>query len=133
MSPLNNLREFKQYRQALRRDSTKAEAILWLYLRQRSFHGYKFRRQHGIGPYIVDFYCPRLKLAIELDGSQHFQPDALVYDRRRDAAIQSNGIKVIRFINSDIFNHLDSVLDALGVVVKKRGRLLGHPIDGESE
>jgi len=59
-------------RRALRRDGIDAEAVLWLYLRAKRFGGLKFRRQHPCGPYILDFYCPRALLAIELDGGQHF-------------------------------------------------------------
>ena len=71
----------------------------------------KFRRQHGIGPYIVDFYCPEKRLVIEIDGDSHYNPDTQIYDRKRDDFMKSLGLQVMRFTNQDILEKLDSVLD----------------------
>jgi very-short-patch-repair endonuclease len=103
----------------LRRDSTSAEAVLWSHLRAKRFVGFKFRRQHPCGAYILDFYCPRRQLAVELDGGQHFEPCAQAYDERRTAYLGRCGIKVIRFGTDLVFRELTAVLDviarALGV------------------
>ena len=65
---INNLKKYKNVRKMLRKNMTKEEVKLWCILKSKNFNNYKFRRQHGIGPYIVDFYCPKLKLVVELDG-----------------------------------------------------------------
>ena len=89
----------------LRQNMTEAERRLWLQFRLREHFGCRFRRQHPIGPYIVDFICTAKKLVIELDGSQHLEQDA-----NRDACLQLKGYTVLRSWNAKIFNELDSVL-----------------------
>ena len=101
-------------RRALRRTSTDAEAALWSQLRAKRLAGFKFRRQHPLGPYILDFYCPARRLAVELDGGQHFEPYAQAYDRRRTAYLRQAGIDVLRFPNDVLFKELPAVLDAIG-------------------
>lgn len=91
----------------------KAEWILWKYLRNKQFYDLKFRRQHGIGRYVVDFYCPELKLVIELDGSSHFEEGAKEYDQLRQSEIEQLGICFIRFTNQQIYHDLDGVLERL--------------------
>lgn len=93
----------------LRRDMTKEERKLWyLFL-----HDYpvRFRRQEIIGHYIVDFYCHRAKLAIELDGAQHYEEAALAYDRERTAYIRTQGIDVMRLTNLDVFRAVNRRID----------------------
>ena len=87
----------------------KAEIILWSVLKGKKMKGYKFRRQHGIGSFIVDFYCPELKLAIELDGSQHLEQENLEYDKKRTQYLNSLNIKVIRFLNNEVLNNIGEV------------------------
>lgn len=82
----------------LRRSATEAEASLWHHLRNRSLTGCKFRRQHALGPYIVDFACIEYRLVVELDGSQHM--DA-AHDEVRTLWLQTNGYRVLRFWNND--------------------------------
>ena len=92
----------------LRKNSTPAEKILWNHLRNRQLYGLKFRRQHPIPPFIVDFYCAKIHLVIEVDGEIHnFQQDQ---DQSRQEWLEENGYKVIRFTNDQIFNQLDWVL-----------------------
>ena len=86
---------------------------LWSRLRVRQLQGLKFRRQHGIGPYIVDFYCPEQSLVIEVDGDRHTDVDQIVKDQLRDRYFQSLGLRVIRYINDDIVKSLDRVLEDL--------------------
>ncbi len=92
---------------------TGQEARLWSRLRARQLQGLKFRRQHGIGPYIVDFYCSEQSLVIEVDGDSHADADQIVKDQRRDRYFQSLGLRVIRYINDDILKNLDGVLEDL--------------------
>lgn len=97
----------EERRKNLRNSLTREEAILWNRLKS-SYLGYKFRRQHGIGNFIADFYCPTKKLVIELDGSQHLENQE--YDRERSDYFESLGIKVARFWNSDVNNNIDGVV-----------------------
>ena len=86
---------------------TEQEVRLWYYLKGKRFN-VKFRRQHGIGPYIADFYCREKNLVIELDGAQHL--DNKDYDRQRDAYFAKLGITVIRFWNNEVMNNIDGVI-----------------------
>ena len=109
-----------QRRRDLRRNGTNAETVLWYQLRAKRFEGFKFRRQHPCGAYILDFYCAREGLAIELDGGQHFEANAEAYDERRTAYLRRRGIRVLRFSNNIVFGNLAGVLEtiasALGVL-----------------
>jgi very-short-patch-repair endonuclease len=96
---------------------TGAEARLWSRLRAKQFHGLKFRRQHGIGPYIVDFYCPDRSLIIEVDGDVHAEEYRIKKDRQRAAYLHALGLQVIRYTNDDILTNLDGVLEDLETVV----------------
>jgi very-short-patch-repair endonuclease len=94
----------------LRRDSTDAERRMWSALRDRRLLRYKFRRQHPIGPYIVDFACTRHALVIELDGGQHADSAA---DIQRMAWLESEGWKVIRFWNNDVLSNTSGVIETI--------------------
>jgi very-short-patch-repair endonuclease len=107
------------HRRALRAGCTDAEVALWFHLRDRRTSGFKFRRQHPIGPFIVDFYCPERHLAIALDGGQHFEPAAQAYDERRTAFLQNQGIAVLRFSNDLIFQELQAVLEMIFRAVRE--------------
>ena len=100
-------------RRALRRNNTDAEAALWSQLRAKRLVGFKFRRQHPCGPYILDFYCPCRHLAVELDGGQHFEPAAEDYDHRRTAFLSRRGIRVLRFQTDLVFREPIAVLEAI--------------------
>lgn len=89
------------------------EIILWAQLKNKQLSGYKFRRQFSIGRYVVDFYCPALKLAIEIDGDSHFIDSVEEYDRVRQSFIESFGIKFLRFTNLDIMNNLNNALEQI--------------------
>lgn len=99
----------KSRRKELRNNSTPAEKQLWRLLQQSNLGGYKFRRQHSVGAYILDFYCTEEKLAIELDGDSHFTDDAMLYDRERTAYLNALNIKVLRFLNTDVYDNLNAV------------------------
>ena len=97
----------------LRSDMTGPETRLWSRQRARQLQGLKFRRQHGIGPYIVDFYCPEQFLVIEVDGDSHADADQILKDQLRDRYFQSLGLRVVRYINDDILKNLDRALEDL--------------------
>ena len=97
----------------LRANATDAERILWAALREFKHSGVHFRRQAPIGRYIVDFVCHSSKVVIELDGSQHGEVDARVYDEVRTAFLNSRGYRVVRFSNHEVFRNRDSVVDAI--------------------
>ena len=126
MPHLHNRLELNERRRKLRNTATKAEILLWLQVKQRGVVGYKFRRQHSVGRYILDLYCPKLKLAVELDGGQHFEPAIQAHDRERDAWLKSFGIIVVRITNDEVLKNLDGVIDRLTVVVRRRAKFLDH-------
>ncbi|MEW6093281.1 MAG: vitamin B12 dependent-methionine synthase activation domain-containing protein, partial [Chloroflexota bacterium] len=97
----------------LRQNATDAEKLIWSILRNRGLYGAKFRRQHPVAGYILDFYCHEAKLALELDGSQHRDKSQKKYDGERTNILQGEGIKVIRFWNDDILNKTDMVLSVI--------------------
>jgi very-short-patch-repair endonuclease len=97
----------------LRSRMTGAEIRLWSWLRGKQLGSVKFRRQHGIGPYIVDFYCPERAVVIEVDGDNHAEPRQIMKDHERDAYLQSLGLRVIRYTNDDILSNVDGVLECL--------------------
>ena len=109
-----NRRSQKALRQHLRNNATPEERKLWTHLRKRSLAGWKFRRQQGIGPYVVDFYCPEARLVVELDGSVHFNYDARQYDQERNRFLLKYGIVTIRFSNSEVWSNIDYVLRTIG-------------------
>jgi very-short-patch-repair endonuclease len=104
---------FKERRKELRNGATDAEKILWENLKHRKLGGFKFVRQYGVGPYILDFYCSKLRLAIELDGSQHGEQDAVLYDKDRTDYLDAVHIKVLRFWNMEIIKNLNGSLNKI--------------------
>lgn len=108
---IHNQPVLKSRRKELRNDSTPAEKLLWSKLKRSNLGGYKFRRQHSVGSYILDFYCPAVRLAIELDGDSHFSDDAIEYDRERTAYLNALHIKVLRFLNTEVFADPEAVCE----------------------
>ncbi|WP_289028478.1 endonuclease domain-containing protein [uncultured Algoriphagus sp.] len=94
----------------LRKQMTPAEKVLWNFLKNKSLEGFKFRRQHPIDKYIVDFYCHQKKLVIEVDGSIHDQLDQKEYDSGRTSVLEEFGLKVIRFRNEEVLDNFQSVI-----------------------
>ena len=110
MKFLHNDPTLKERRRELRRNQTEAEKAFWTHVRNSQFHGMRFFRQYSVGPYILDFYCPGLKLAVELDGGQHNLQENLEYDEARSEFLEANGITVLRFWNHDVLLNVQSVL-----------------------
>ena len=94
----------------LRAEATLVEQRLWFQLRDRRFEGLKFRRQFPVGPYTVDFICLDRRLVIEVDGSQHNQPEGRRHDETRTAYLNRAGFRVIRVWNNDVLGRMDAVL-----------------------
>lgn len=117
---IHNKTERKSFRKQLRNNGTSAEAVLWIQLKQKQLDGRKFRRQHSIGNYIVDFYCPEEKLAVELDGEDHFWEEGVHHDYQRSHYLVSLGISVIRFENKCVFEDMDYVLSEIRKYFQKR-------------
>ncbi|MBA4371562.1 MAG: cytosine methyltransferase [Thermodesulfovibrio sp.] len=110
---IHNIPNLKNNRKTLRNNLTPAEAKLWPLLKDSRLDGRKFRRQHSVGPYVLDFYCPSEKLCIELDGAAHFTHAGSEYDEARTAYLQAHNIRVIRFENADIFKNTEGVLQVI--------------------
>ena len=109
----------------LRKDETWAEKLVWRWLRDRRFSGYKFRRQHPLGIYYLDFFCEEAELNVELDGSQHGFPDQRKHDLEREKFLQSRGIKTLRFWNLHLRRNTQSIRDAIFEELQKRAP---HPL-----
>lgn len=116
MIKLFNRKSQKLTRRNLRNRPTCSEKIIWHYLCGNNLGGYKFRRQQGIGPYVVDFYCPEAKLAVEIDGDSHYQIGAAEHDRVKQEFIERAGIRVVRFTDNDVRDSLDN---ALAIILQK--------------
>lgn len=108
-----NNKLLKQRRGDLRKNQTEAEEILRHYLRNRQIAGFKFFRQYSVGMYILDFYCPQVRLAVELDGSQHVDKDNRDYDNVRDLYLNGLNIRVLRFWNDDVLKNINNVLEII--------------------
>jgi very-short-patch-repair endonuclease len=109
MEPRHRLHPaIRQFARELRQPQTPAETTLWRYLRNRNLE-YKFRRQHPIEFFIIDFYCAEAKLLIEIDGDSHFQKAQMEYDQARTGYLETLGYKVIRFTNDDVRYNINTV------------------------
>jgi very-short-patch-repair endonuclease len=108
-------------RRQLRSSMPDAEVILWSRLKGRQLLGCKFRRQYSVGSFVVDFFSPEVKLGIELDGDSHFQVGVAEYDQKRQQFIESFGIRIVRFLNTEIYQNLDGVLEVIRTEIL-RGR-----------
>ncbi len=108
-----NNSNLKERRRELRKNSTPAEIELWKRLKNKALCGRKFRRQYSVGMFILDFYCAEERLGIELDGSPHFTPENIEYDKMRTEAINNYNIKIIRFENYLIMEDIEKVLEVI--------------------
>ena len=117
--PISNKYTLKKYRRKLRKSLTPAEAFFWLHLKNKQLDGRRFRRQFSLDDYILDFYCPSEKLAIELDGATHFTHRGAEKDKVRDSFLEANGIAVIRIENRDVFENTVHVIECIKQSFKK--------------
>lgn len=120
MIKIFNKLELKKRRTELRATMPAPEIVLWKKIKNKQVQGVKFRRQFSIGNYIVDFYSPQTKLAIEIDGDSHYVGNAQEYDLERQKYIESLGIEVIRFSNYEIIHNLNGVLITLDFLLRNK-------------
>jgi very-short-patch-repair endonuclease len=111
MLPYN--KELKQFSQKLRKNMTDAERRLWIRIRGKQLRDLQFYRQKVIGAYIVDFYCPKAKLVIELDGGQHYTEEGKEKDRTRDDYLAGAGLQVLRFSDREVLTQTEGVLEKI--------------------
>ena len=111
----------------LRKAETWAEKLMWRWLRDRRFNAYKFRRQHPMGVYFLDFFCEEARLAVELDGFGHGHPDQRRHDSEREAFLASRSVKVLRFWNSSLRRNAQSIRDTIFQALQERAP---HPLPG---
>jgi len=103
----------RQFARQLRANQTDCELLLWQKLRARQIANLKFRRQFPCPPYVLDFYCAELKLAIELDGGQHYETSGRIHDQRRTHYLWQRGIEVVRFSNLEVIERMSEVLEQI--------------------
>ena len=115
----------KEYRQLLRRTRTPMEVKLWKHLCKRQLDGYKFRQQHGFGPYVLDFYCPELRLCIELDGEVHNTKEVHLKDIERTEFLKYNKIHVLRFKNEEVEENVENVIKCIRMNIKEINEIKG--------
>ncbi|MBL4852620.1 MAG: DUF559 domain-containing protein [Robiginitomaculum sp.] len=101
----------RRFAKDLRKNMTEAEHKLWSHIRRKLLDGYRFRRQHPVGPFIVDFICIAEKLIIEVDGATHGDDAEIAYDERRTKFLETHGWKIVRYGNEEIYKSIDDVLD----------------------
>ena len=111
MLPYN--KNLKQHTRQLRDNMTDAEKKLWTKIRRKQLQGYQFYRQKPISDYIVDFFCPGAKLVIEIDGSHHLVGETMAYDRIRDECLNSLGLSVLRFTNTEVMRTIEGVVERI--------------------
>jgi very-short-patch-repair endonuclease len=118
---LNYNRNLKPYSQTLRKEMTKAEVHLWMCLKGKQICGLPFYRQKIIGNYIVDFFCAKANLAIEVDGGQHYSEAGVARDEKRDNYLKEQGLQVLRFTDREVFANLEGVLERIMEQVNGKG------------
>jgi len=117
MQPYN--RKLTVLSKQLRNNPTNAEKYMWSKIRMKQISGYQFYRQKPIGEYIVDFYCPEVRLVIEIDGEDHFHRNQLEVDKHRDEYLNTCGFKVLRFSNTDVLKNIEGVIESIKSEVEK--------------
>lgn len=113
----------------LRRVATPAERRLWELLRDRRLDGWKFRRQHPFGPFILDFYCAACRLAVEVDGEVHWSAAAIIRDEIRSDMLEQEGIEVVRFFNDEVLRHTEAVVARLRKAIAAQCERVPRSID----
>jgi very-short-patch-repair endonuclease len=115
---LYNNKSLKERRRDLRKNQTPAEKKLWSLINKDKILGLRFLRQYGVGPYILDFYCTKIRLGIELDGEVHNAIERKQYDKEREKYLKNLDIEVIRFWNDDVLKNIEDVLKELQNKIK---------------
>lgn len=118
MSQHFNIKQMKQRRRELRANMTYCEKIVWLYLRKKQMH-VRFLRQYSVDNYVIDFYCPKLKLAVEIDGDVHDLPEQKEHDLIRQKYLEGYGIKFIRIKNEELFDNANKAFGKIETEIEK--------------
>ena len=113
-----NKKSEQEKRRLLRKNMTYCEKLVWTYLRKKQY-GYRFLRQYSVDQFVIDFYCPRLKLALEIDGSVHEEPDNKEYDIKRQEFLETFGIKFLRLTNDEINGNPNKAFDKIEIMIKE--------------
>ena len=108
----------KEKRRKLRQNQTNVEDLVWRYLRNRQLLGYKFKRQYSVDHFVIDFYCPELKLAVELDGASHNNPEQIEYDIKRQKYLEEFNIKFVRIKDEDLFGNTNQAFMKIENTIK---------------
>ena len=117
---MNDNPNLRRFARGMRKEPTRAEQALWKLLRNLRLAGFKFRRQHPFGRYILDGYCPRAKLVVEADGDTHATPEGRESDRERDEYLAAHGILVLRFWNVELAEEEEAILERIATVCGER-------------
>jgi len=117
-------RKLKPYARNLRTNMTDAEQLIWSKIRRKQINDLQFYRQKNIGHYIVDFYCPKGKLVVEIDGGQHYETEGMKKDQERDQYLQELGLSVLRFSDNDVLKNIDGVIERIYEHLKSAPTLL---------
>jgi very-short-patch-repair endonuclease len=112
--------EARTHAKVMRKNLTKAEAVIWSKIKGKNLNGHHFRRQHPIGPFIVDFACVEGMVVLEIDGGTHMTSEGIAKDARRTAFLEGEGWHVVRVWNNQVYDNRDGVLRALGEIVTAR-------------
>jgi len=129
---VHNSKELVNIRRGLRNNLPRAEILIWKHIKN-SLLGYKFRRQHSIGKYIVDFYCPELKLAIEIDGPIHDEPDKVFRDKEKTNYVLSKNIQIIRIDNKETYTNINRAIEYISSEIEKIKNSTPPPTPSSSE
>lgn len=119
MTEFFNRSSERAVRRKLRAGMPAPELVLWSRLKGKQLLGLRFRRQYSVGPFILDFYCPQVRIGIELDGDSHYSEEAPARDARRDQYIAQFGIRILRFTNKDVMDNLGGVLTSIAEVAQR--------------
>lgn len=114
--------ELKEVRRQLRKSMTQAERMIWARVRNNQL-GNRFLRQYSIGYYIIDFYCPKLRLAIEIDGKQHTATETKLYDQDRDTYLNNLGIQILRFWNDEVLKDIENIISKISSFPSTEGKV----------
>lgn len=125
MTKIYNRIDQKEKRRKLRNSMSNAEKILWERLRRRQINNKRFLRQYSVGKYVIDFYCPEIKLAIEADGDTHNSDEEIEYDKYRQIEVENLGIKFLRFKNDEIFENIVNVIKKIEITIEE---MLKQPV-----
>ena len=121
MTRIFNRQSEKEKRRKLRKTMTKAEVLLWIQLKNKKLLGQRVLRQYSVGSYVLDFYIPKLRLGIEVDGATHIKDAEQKYDRHRQEEIESLGIEFLRCTNLEVYTDMDALLERINKKVIEIG------------